>query len=192
MTNFLSLTTQNSNNPTASQGPATSESNNLPIGRATSGSGLGKRKCYGGLKDVHLMEQTVLVKSESTTAAAAKVDMELLAKNRGNAMQRYKEKKKTRRCFHPPCFLFLTCFFSGSSICQENRNSFAFSRVYVLLDMISTSGMNQGKQELILESELKVGLLRLVMLQMDNFILNDLLRLSTSFGVCIKPCSPIK
>lgn len=87
----------NSNNPTASQGPATSESNNLPIGRATSGSGLGKRKSYGGLKDFHLMEQTVLVTSEGTTAATTKVDMELLAKNRGNAMQRYKEKKKTRR-----------------------------------------------------------------------------------------------
>ncbi|KAL3500975.1 hypothetical protein ACH5RR_035424 [Cinchona calisaya] len=87
----------NSNNPTASQGPATSESNNLPIGRAPSGSGLGKHKCYGGLKDFHLMEQSVLAKSESATAAITKVDMELLAKNRGNAMQRYKEKKKTRR-----------------------------------------------------------------------------------------------
>lgn len=88
---------QSSSNPTASQGPATSESNNLPIGRAKSCSSLGKRKCFGSLQDFHPMEQTVLVKSENTTAAITSVDMELLAKNRGNAMQRYKEKKKTRR-----------------------------------------------------------------------------------------------
>ncbi|KAL3511487.1 hypothetical protein ACH5RR_030888 [Cinchona calisaya] len=83
----------NFNSPTANQGPAKSERNNLPMGRATSGS----CKCYGDLTDIHPVEQTVLVKSESTTTAIAKVDKELLANDRGNAMQRYKEKKKTRR-----------------------------------------------------------------------------------------------
>lgn len=85
-------------NNTASQGPATSESNNLPIGRSASGgSGVGKRKCYGGLNDFQLMDQAVLVKSESAVGAITKADGELWVKNRGSAMQRYKEKKKIRR-----------------------------------------------------------------------------------------------
>lgn len=41
-------------------------------------------------------EQQRLLKTESTKATG-KTDMELLAQNRGNAMLRYKEKKKTRR-----------------------------------------------------------------------------------------------
>ncbi|KAI3467785.1 hypothetical protein Pfo_024448 [Paulownia fortunei] len=73
-----------SNNQTPSQGPATSESNNLPASRPTS-------------KDFRFMDQSILMRSESVAAAMTKADMELLAKNRGNAMQRYKEKKKTRR-----------------------------------------------------------------------------------------------
>ncbi|XP_048318853.2 zinc finger protein CONSTANS-LIKE 15 [Ziziphus jujuba] len=88
----------NGNNPTASQGPATSESNNLPIGRPSSGSGLVKEKGCGASKDVHFTEQSFLVRSDSLrTAAATKANIEVLAQNRGNAMQRYKEKKKTRR-----------------------------------------------------------------------------------------------
>ncbi|PIN23767.1 hypothetical protein CDL12_03506 [Handroanthus impetiginosus] len=81
-----------SNNQTPSQGPATSESNNLPGSRPTS-----EPKCYGGSKDFQFMDQSILMKNEHATAAITKADMELLAKNRGNAMQRYKEKKKTRR-----------------------------------------------------------------------------------------------
>ncbi|XP_042500382.1 zinc finger protein CONSTANS-LIKE 14-like isoform X2 [Macadamia integrifolia] len=60
----------NSNNPAASQGATTSESNNIA---------------------------TPIRRDETTPAATMEVDMELLAKNRGNAMLRYKEKKKTRR-----------------------------------------------------------------------------------------------
>ncbi|KAL9386686.1 hypothetical protein Peur_019810 [Populus x canadensis] len=49
-------------------------------------------------KDVQFMEQSILVRGEGfRTEAATKVDMELLVRNRGDAMQRYKEKKKTRR-----------------------------------------------------------------------------------------------
>lgn len=88
---------QNSSNPTASQGPATSESNNLPIRRSALGSGAVKRKCYGGLNDFQLMDEAVLVKSESELAAITKASGELWVKNRGSAMQRYKEKKKIRR-----------------------------------------------------------------------------------------------
>ncbi|KAL0421615.1 UNVERIFIED_CONTAM: Zinc finger protein CONSTANS-LIKE 15 [Sesamum latifolium] len=81
-----------SNNRTPSQGPATSESNNLPVSRPSSCSGFSKPS-----KDFQLMDQSILMKSESVAAAMTKADIELLAKNRGNAMQRYKEKKKTRR-----------------------------------------------------------------------------------------------
>ncbi|CAK9179057.1 unnamed protein product [Ilex paraguariensis] len=87
----------NTNNPTVSQGPATSESNNLPTARHSSGSGFGKPKGYGGPKEIQIMDQSILMRGESATAAISTADMELLAKNRGNAMLRYKEKKKTRR-----------------------------------------------------------------------------------------------
>ncbi|KAL9424284.1 hypothetical protein AB3S75_036216 [Citrus x aurantiifolia] len=82
----------NSNNPTANQGPATSESNNLPMARPSSGSAFGKPKGSSSSKNIQF-EQPFLVR----TTAAAKANLELLAQNRGNAMQRYKEKKKTRR-----------------------------------------------------------------------------------------------
>ncbi|KAE8023746.1 hypothetical protein FH972_009414 [Carpinus fangiana] len=79
-----------SNNPTTSLGPATSESNNLPRGSA-----FGKAR---GSKDFQLVEQSFLIGGDCVgTAAPTKAEMELLAQNRGNAMQRYKEKKKTRR-----------------------------------------------------------------------------------------------
>ncbi|XP_043706236.1 zinc finger protein CONSTANS-LIKE 14-like isoform X2 [Telopea speciosissima] len=66
---------------------ATSESNNVCILGAGSGSS----------KDGNFMEYPVLTGGETMGAATTKVDMELLAKNRGNAMLRYQEKKKTRR-----------------------------------------------------------------------------------------------
>lgn len=86
----------NPNNATASQGPGTSESNNLPIARPSSRSAFGNSKCY--TQEIQLMDQSVLKRDETTrTAALTKADVELLAQNRGNAMLRYKEKKKTRR-----------------------------------------------------------------------------------------------
>ncbi|WCJ26784.1 Zinc finger protein CONSTANS-LIKE 15 [Euphorbia peplus] len=86
----IALYCNNSNNPTASQGPATSESNNLP-----------SESKFGNLQsssDIQFMDQKVLVRGDSMrTMPATTADMELLAKNRGSAMQRYKEKKKNRR-----------------------------------------------------------------------------------------------
>ncbi|KAG6788003.1 hypothetical protein POTOM_004054 [Populus tomentosa] len=91
---FIFEMQNNLNNPTSSQGPATSESNNLPIVR----SGFSKPRCSSSSNDVQFMEQSILVRGEGLKMeAATKVDMELLARNRGDAMQRYKEKKKTRR-----------------------------------------------------------------------------------------------
>ncbi|KAL7135187.1 hypothetical protein ABFS83_11G076100 [Erythranthe nasuta] len=93
-----------SNNQTTSQVPtATSESNNL----AVPCSGFPKKlKSYGGSKDIQFMDHSILMKTEGTTTTTTtttaapsitKEDVELLAKNRDNAMQRYMEKKKTRR-----------------------------------------------------------------------------------------------
>ncbi|XP_051116453.1 zinc finger protein CONSTANS-LIKE 14 [Andrographis paniculata] len=73
------------NNPTQSQGLATSESNNLPD------SG------FNSSKSLQFSDKSILIKTDSAAAGMTKVEMEILAKNRGNAMQRYKEKKKTRR-----------------------------------------------------------------------------------------------
>ncbi|GLT48050.1 hypothetical protein SLA2020_216970 [Shorea laevis] len=88
----------NSNNPVAGQGPATSESNNLPIAITSSGSVFGKLNGSGSSKDIQFLEESFLLKSDHTIPEApSKADLELLAQNRGNAMQRYKEKKKTRR-----------------------------------------------------------------------------------------------
>ncbi|KAK4486047.1 hypothetical protein RD792_008710 [Penstemon davidsonii] len=81
-----------SKNPMSSQGPATSESNNLSVQRSC--SSFTKTK---GPKDIQFMDESFSIKGESDTAPTNNADIELLAKNRGNAMQRYKEKKKTRR-----------------------------------------------------------------------------------------------
>ncbi|KAL8160099.1 hypothetical protein V2J09_001636 [Rumex salicifolius] len=81
-----------------SQGPTTSESNNLPFTQSSSCSAFGKLRNYGGSSDVHCMEHSLLGQVDSmNSAAASKANTELLAQNRGNAMKRYKEKKKTRR-----------------------------------------------------------------------------------------------
>lgn len=85
----------NANNPAAIQGP-TYESN-IPIVQESPGSGFGNSECYGGSKDLKFVDQIIMVRGECTTEATTKADTELLAKNRGNAMLRYKEKKKTRR-----------------------------------------------------------------------------------------------
>lgn len=82
----------NSNNPAVSQGPATSESNNISIGRPSSGSAFGEDK-----GNIATTEQPFLMGSDSLRTVGTKASMELLAQNRGNAMLRYKEKKKNRR-----------------------------------------------------------------------------------------------
>ncbi|EEF50090.1 hypothetical protein RCOM_1437660 [Ricinus communis] len=79
-------------------GPATSESNNLPIARASLGSTFGKMKRTCGSKDVEFPQQRIIVRGDSMrTVPPTKADMEQLAKNRGIAMQHYKEKRKNRR-----------------------------------------------------------------------------------------------
>lgn len=95
--NLLIALQNNSNNRAASQGPATSESNNLPRIKTSSDLGCVKPKCGGVSTDLNFMDQSIVVGGDNTGEETLKADMELLAKNRGNAMQRYKEKKKTRR-----------------------------------------------------------------------------------------------
>ncbi|XP_076884048.1 zinc finger protein CONSTANS-LIKE 15-like [Bidens hawaiensis] len=50
----------------------------------------------GGSNDIQFTDQNV-IGSEKLATSLTKADLELLAKNRGDAMLRYKEKKKTRR-----------------------------------------------------------------------------------------------
>ena len=105
------------NNATSSQGPATSESNNFPVSRVLSGTGLSKPKCSGSSKDVQFMEQSILLRGEGfKTEAATKVDMELLVRNRGDAMQRYKEKKKNRRYANLLLRVIPTAFVSSDAL----------------------------------------------------------------------------
>lgn len=96
----------NMQNPAASQGPATSESNNLQIISPSSSSVFGKPKSVGST-EIHFMDQSIYHGAENAlTVVRTKADMEMIAQNRGNAMQRYKEKKKTRR------YIYLcTCLF---------------------------------------------------------------------------------
>jgi len=69
---------------------STSESNNLPV---TFGSEKGSNSSI----DLHFIEQIAGTSCKSTRLVATKADLERLAQNRGHAMQRYKEKRKTRR-----------------------------------------------------------------------------------------------
>ncbi|KAF3445772.1 hypothetical protein FNV43_RR10949 [Rhamnella rubrinervis] len=91
----------NTNNPVASQRAVTSKSNNLPIGKPTSGVALGKNNGSSASKDMHFMEESFLVRSDSLrTAATSKANILMLAVNGGNARQHYKEKKKTQRTYY--------------------------------------------------------------------------------------------
>ncbi|XP_022956087.1 zinc finger protein CONSTANS-LIKE 15-like [Cucurbita moschata] len=77
----------NINNTTLSQGAATCESGNLS-----------KSKLKCGYKNAQPIEKPIIVNVDSIlSTSTTKADLELLAQNRGNAMQRYKEKRKTRR-----------------------------------------------------------------------------------------------
>lgn len=87
-----------SSNNNASQGPTTSDSNYISLGRTSSSSAYDKLKGLSCSKDIQFQEESFLFQGDCTgQAAPSKADMELLAQNRDNAMQRYKEKKKTRR-----------------------------------------------------------------------------------------------
>lgn len=69
----------------------------MPVIRPASNSVFGKPKSLGS-SDIHFMEQSLFLGGEhALSAVRTKADIEMLAQNRGNAMQRYKEKKKTRR-----------------------------------------------------------------------------------------------
>lgn len=76
----------------------------MPIARESLGMGFGIPNYCGGSEDIQYMPQ--MMKCENTTPATRKTDLELMAKNRGNAMLRYKEKKKTRRYRHFICCPF--------------------------------------------------------------------------------------
>ncbi|XP_027352034.1 zinc finger protein CONSTANS-LIKE 15-like [Abrus precatorius] len=72
------------------------ESNNKARDGFSSESNLIESITYSGTNNVTNMEHLV-GGSENVSSLKAKISLEELAKNRGNAMLRYKEKKKTRR-----------------------------------------------------------------------------------------------
>ncbi|GAA0153047.1 hypothetical protein LIER_11372 [Lithospermum erythrorhizon] len=83
--------------PNFNKSTATSESNNLQLGKSSSGTGFGQPKGFNGLKDIHFGDQPIIVETKPTVTGTTQADVELLVKIRGNAMARYKEKKKSRR-----------------------------------------------------------------------------------------------
>ncbi|KAL9672468.1 hypothetical protein QQ045_028719 [Rhodiola kirilowii] len=88
----LTNSKNNLNNPATSQGPATSESSNFPV-RRSSALAFDNNKDFNDTKYNNLTEKG----ENSTISATLKADMEIMAQTRGNAMQRYREKKKIRR-----------------------------------------------------------------------------------------------
>ena len=70
--------------------PTKSESNNRPIT-------FGSEKGSNSSSDLHFTEHIAGTSCKTTRLVATKADLERLAQNRGDAMQRYKEKRKTRR-----------------------------------------------------------------------------------------------
>ncbi|XP_022739559.1 zinc finger protein CONSTANS-LIKE 14-like [Durio zibethinus] len=85
------------NQPFSSYTPTTEESINVPAVGSSSDSKVVEPLKHDGSRYVQVMEPPVLAGSESMNETKAKVDMELLAQNRVNAMLRYKEKKKHRK-----------------------------------------------------------------------------------------------
>ncbi|CAH8299387.1 unnamed protein product [Eruca vesicaria subsp. sativa] len=72
------------------QVPATAESNNLPITFSS-------EKGSNSSSELRFTEKNEGASCKTTRVLATKADLEQLAQNRDNAMQRYKEKRKTRR-----------------------------------------------------------------------------------------------
>ncbi|EFH57544.1 zinc finger (B-box type) family protein [Arabidopsis lyrata subsp. lyrata] len=76
---------------TSTKGQETSKSNNIP-------AAIHSHKSSNDSSDLHCMEHIAMTSNRATRlVAATNADLERLAQNRDNAMQRYKEKKKTRR-----------------------------------------------------------------------------------------------
>lgn len=78
------------NQSTSGQVPVTYESNNLPIS-------FGSEKGSNSSSELNFTEKFAGTSCKSTRLVATKADLERLAQNRDNAMQRYKEKRKNRR-----------------------------------------------------------------------------------------------
>lgn len=94
---YLAAQFQNhSNQPFSSHTPTTEESNNTPIIGPPSDYRPHEFETWESTKVVQGMHHSIPHGSETANEAITQFDKELLAKNRGNAMLRYKEKKKNR------------------------------------------------------------------------------------------------
>ncbi|EOY02900.1 B-box type zinc finger protein with CCT domain, putative [Theobroma cacao] len=85
------------NQPFSSYTATTEASNHVPVVGSSSDSKVVEPLKCDSTRYVQVMEHLVLAGGESMNEAKAKIDMELLAQSRGNAMLRYQEKKKHRR-----------------------------------------------------------------------------------------------
>ncbi|EOA27198.1 hypothetical protein CARUB_v10023307mg [Capsella rubella] len=75
----------------STKGQEISKSNNVP-------AAIHSHKSSNNSSDLHFTEHVVIPSTKTTRlVAATNADLERMAQNRDNAMQRYKEKKKTRR-----------------------------------------------------------------------------------------------
>ncbi|XVF57714.1 hypothetical protein PTKIN_Ptkin07bG0004800 [Pterospermum kingtungense] len=91
------LSRNNCCNQPSSYTLTTEESNNVPVLGSISDSKVVEPLKCDGTRYFQVMEYPILAGCDSTNEGKAKVDTELLARNRGKAMLRYKEKKKHRR-----------------------------------------------------------------------------------------------
>ncbi|XP_058103002.1 zinc finger protein CONSTANS-LIKE 15 isoform X2 [Magnolia sinica] len=86
---------QNNLNQPASQVPSTSGSNIFPL--RPSATTFPEPRANSSSKDFLFSKHPSPFSGEAAKPATSQADMELLAQNRGNAMLRYKEKRKNRR-----------------------------------------------------------------------------------------------
>ncbi|RVW45006.1 Zinc finger protein CONSTANS-like 14 [Vitis vinifera] len=112
-----------SNKALSSQGPTTAESNNIPIVGPSSESWTAEPNT-NSIKSMQFKD--LLIGSGTARTETTNVDMELLAQNRGHAMLRYKEKKKTRR--HVSHVIFFYCYIYEKHIRYESRKARADTR----------------------------------------------------------------
>lgn len=87
---LIRILLQDDYNQSTSGQVLTCESNNLPIT-------FGSEKGSNSSSELNFTENIGGTSCKSTRRVATKADLERLAQNRDNAMQRYKEKRKTRR-----------------------------------------------------------------------------------------------
>jgi len=87
------------------------ESNKKARGGLSTESNLSESIPYSATNNVVVMEHIVGENNANGSTLTGRVSVEELAKNRGDAMLRYKEKKKSRR--------YISFLYEGNSVCTN-------------------------------------------------------------------------